>query len=88
MIVWKYSHDHGCTGRVLDISHPDLNEIALSNMKMLETLDLLTTGSVPRSCTLSFPLSLRPIAVGDVLRVLDPQPISWGYAWFHYVRLS
>ena len=31
-IVRKYSHDHGLTGRVFDISHPDLNEIALSDM--------------------------------------------------------
>ena len=43
LIVRKSSQGHGCNGRVLDISHPDLNEIALSNMKMLKTLDLLTT---------------------------------------------
>ena len=30
VIVWKSSHDHGYTGGLLDVSHPYLNEIALS----------------------------------------------------------
>uniref|UniRef100_M4BSQ4 Uncharacterized protein n=1 Tax=Hyaloperonospora arabidopsidis (strain Emoy2) TaxID=559515 RepID=M4BSQ4_HYAAE len=37
VIARKPSHDHGYTCRLLDVSHPDLNEIALSTMWMLGT---------------------------------------------------
>ena len=37
VIARKPSHDHGYTCRLLDVSHLDLNEIALSTMWMLDT---------------------------------------------------
>ena len=37
VIVRKSLHDHGYAGRLLDVSHLDLNEIALSTMWMLDT---------------------------------------------------
>ena len=36
VIVRKSSHDHGYTCRLLNISHLDLNEIALSTLWMLD----------------------------------------------------
>ena len=34
-VAWKPSHDSGCTCRVLDMSHLDLYEIALSKCRYL-----------------------------------------------------
>ena len=42
-VLWKSSHGHGYTYSVLDMSQPDLDEIALYNMYTLDPLDLLTT---------------------------------------------
>ena len=42
-VLWKSSHGHGYTYSVLDMSQPDLDEIALYNMYTLDPLDLLNT---------------------------------------------
>ena len=49
--------------------------------------DLLTTWAVSQSCTYSFTFLMRPIAVGDVLIILDPSQLSGNITWFQYVRL-
>ena len=50
VVVLKSSHDHGYTGRLLDVSHLDLNEITLSTMWILirKPSDLLSRLSIIR----------------------------------------
>ena len=84
VIVRKSSHDHGYTGRLLDVSHPDLNEIALSTMWMLDTWAFFRL--------VILRLVLYVLAASDrswgCLENSFPSQLSEDITWFQYAQLS
>ena len=75
--------------RLLCLSHLDLTRdhlIQICRYLIHDTLDLLTTWAVLRSCTLSFSMLLRPIAGSCLLRVLViPGQTIQGYHLCRYL---
>ena len=65
-VAWKPSHDSGCTCRVLDMSHLDLYEIALSRCRYLirEPSDNLSRLAILHSLSLRIRCILSQLGGG------------------------
>ena len=88
VIVRKSSQDHGYTGTLLDVSHPDLDDIALSTIWMHDTRafwPLETSRDLApcplRSCCFQSQFGLS-------WEFLIPSQLSGVITWFQYARPS
>ena len=73
VIVRNYSHNHNCSFSVLDMSYPHLYEVALSQTRILDYLEHLSTLANSRSRTCPLRCFLRLISVkGIILESLIP----------------